>query len=87
MLQSYLGEKLLREVKGGTEGQGRGGGERNGVKGVSAVGGDRGEVQSQKIEWRCVALRGVARNWLYPLESPRCQESKSSPGPKCDDIS
>ena len=59
MLQSYLGEKLLREVKGGTEGQGRGGGERNGVKGVSAVGGDRGEVQSQKIEWRCVALQGV----------------------------
>ena len=30
-----------------------------GVKGVSAVGGDRGEVQSQKIEWRCVALQGV----------------------------
>ena len=44
-------------------------------------------TESQKIEWRCVALRGVARNWLYPLESPRCQESKSSLGPNCDDIS
>ena len=40
-------------------GRGELGGERNGVKGVSAVGGDRGEVQSQKIEWRCVALQGV----------------------------
>ena len=53
-----LRRKIIKGSKG-REGQGWGGGERNGVKGVSAVGGDRGEVQSQKIEWRCVALQGV----------------------------
>jgi len=45
----------------------------------------RGSTEGQEIEQRCIPV-GMG-NWVYPPESPRCEERKMLPEPKVDDIS